>query len=116
VVAEPGNAEDDGVIADTADIEGAGFLVGADTEGSSNGMGDRTGGYRAAIDDMEWAGDGFLDKVKFVLGDESVISGSRMAESRRGEGGVGGGGEGGRSGGLKPRRPPRLEPEHFPIH
>jgi hypothetical protein len=22
---------------------------------------------------MEWAGDGFLDKVKFVLGDKSVI-------------------------------------------
>jgi len=78
VAAKPGNAEDDGVIADTADIEGAGFLVGADTEGSRNSMGDRTGGYRAAIDDMEWAGDGFLDEGKFVLGDKSVIYKERI--------------------------------------
>jgi hypothetical protein len=78
VAAEPGNAEDDGVIADTADIEGAGFLVGADTEGSRDGMSDRTGRYRAAIDDMEWAGDGFLDEVEFVLGDKSVIYKERI--------------------------------------
>jgi hypothetical protein len=59
VAAEPGNAENDGVIADAADVEVAGFLVGADTEGGRDGMSDRTGGYRAAIDNMEWAGDGF---------------------------------------------------------
>jgi hypothetical protein len=73
VAAEPGDAEDDGVVADTADVEGAGLLVGNDAEGGRDGVGDRTGGYGAAIDDMEWAGDRFLDEVESVLGDESVV-------------------------------------------
>ena len=78
MAAEPGNAEHDGVVTDTADVEGAGFLVGADTESSRDGVSDRTGGYRAAIDDMEWAGNGFLGEVELVLGDKSVIYKERV--------------------------------------
>jgi hypothetical protein len=78
VAAEPGNAEDDGVKTDAADVEGAGFLVGADTEGGRGGMSDRTGGYGAAVDDMEWAGDGSWSEAKFVLGDEPVVYKERI--------------------------------------